>query len=96
MLLNLAENSSLLVLMGTHLSHLLKESTRVQNSEADMVMDNSDVVGAIGGTVGVVSRAAEVASGRGTGGVGSTGSSPCSGYGGTGGATMGGAPVCVE
>ena len=26
MLLNLAENSSLLVLMGTHLSHLLEES----------------------------------------------------------------------
>ena len=26
MLLNLAENSSLLVLMGTHLSHLLKKS----------------------------------------------------------------------
>ena len=59
-------------------------------------MDDSDVVGAIGGTVGVVSGAAEVALGRGTGGVGSTGSSPCSGYGGTGGATMGGAPGCVE
>ena len=96
MLLNLAENSSLLVLMGTHLSHLLKESTRVQNSEADMVMDGSDVVGAIGGTVEVVGGAAEVASGVGTGGVVSAGSSPCSCCGGTGGATMGRAPECAE
>ena len=91
MLLNLAENSSLLVLMGTHLSHLLKESTRVQNSEADMVMDGSDVVGAIGGTVEVVGGAAEVASGVGIGGVVSARSLPCSGCGGIGGDTMGGA-----
>ena len=40
-----------------------------------MVMDDSDVFGAINGTVEVVGGAAEVASGVGTGGVVSAGSS---------------------
>ena len=61
-----------------------------------MVMDCLDVVGATGGTIGVVGRAVEVASGVGTGGVVSAGSSPCSSYRGTGGVTMGGAPGCVK
>ena len=61
-----------------------------------MVMDDSDVVGATSGTVGVVGGAIEVASGVGTGCVVSVESSPCSGCGGTSGATMGGAPGCAE
>ena len=65
---------------------------RLQNSEAEMVMEDSDVVGEIGGTIWVIEGAAEVASGLGTGGIVSVGSSPCSGCGGTGGATMGGTP----
>ena len=107
MLLNLAENSSLLVLMGTHLNHLLKKSRmgggeclkgmhRVRNSEVNMVMDNSDVVDATGGIVGVGGEVAKVVSSVGTGGVVSTGSSPCSNCGGTGGATNGGALGCAE
>ena len=55
-----------------------------------MVIEGSDVIGATGGTVGVVGEAAEVALGVGIGGAVSTGSLPCSGCGGTGGATMGG------
>ena len=74
----------------------LKGMHRARNSEADMVMDDSDVVGRTSGTVGVVSGAVEVASGVGTGGVVSVRSSPCSGCGGTGGATLGGAPGCAE
>ena len=107
MLLNLAKNSSLLVLMGTHLNYLLKESRmgggeclkgmhRVRNSEVNMVMDNSDVVDATGGTVGVGGRVAKVASSMGTDGVVSAGSSPCSNCGGTGGATNGGALRCAK
>ena len=56
-----------------------------------MVMDDSDVVGATGGIVGIVGGAAEVASGVGTSGVVFVRSSSCSDYGGTGVATMGGA-----
>ena len=41
----------------------------MRNSEAEMVMEGSDVVGATGGTVRVIGGAAEVASGMGTGGV---------------------------
>ena len=59
-------------------------------------MNDSDVVGVTTGTVGVVGRAAEVASGVGTGGAVSIESSPYSGCGGTGVATMGGAPGCAE
>ena len=55
----------------------------MRNSEADMVMEGLDVIGATGGTVGVVGSAVEVASGVGTSGVVSAGSSPCSGCGGT-------------
>ena len=62
----------------------------MRNSEADMVMEGSDVIGATGGTVRVVAEAAEVASGMGTSDAVSIGSSPCSGCGGTGDATMGG------
>ena len=51
----------------------------MQNSEADMVMEGSDVVGATGETVGVVGGASEVDSGVGTGGAVSIGSSPYSG-----------------
>ena len=54
-------------------------------------MDDSDVVGATGGIVGIVGGAAEVASGVGTSGVVFVRSSSCSDYGGTGVATMGGA-----
>ena len=61
-----------------------------------MVMDGSDVVDAIGGIVGVVGGAAEVALGVGTGGMVSAGSLPCSSCGGIGGATMGGASECAE
>ena len=61
-----------------------------------MVMEGSDVVGAIGDTVGFVGGAVEVASGVGTGGAISVGSSPCSGCGGTRGATMGGTLGGVE
>ena len=59
-------------------------------------MDDSDVVGATGGTVGVVGGAAEVASGVDTSGVVSVRSSPYSNYGGTGGVTMRGALGCAE
>ena len=107
MLLNLVENSNLLVLMGTHLSHLLEESRmgggeclkgmhRARNFKVDMVMDDSDVVDATGGIVGVGGEVAKVVSSVGTGGVVSTGSSPCSNCGGTGGATNGGALGCAE
>ena len=62
MLLDLTKYSSLLVLLGMHLSHLLEESNmcggecrktciRIRNSEAEMVMEDSDVVGEIGGTI---------------------------------------------
>ena len=61
-----------------------------------MVMEDSTVVGAIGGLVGVIGGAAEVASSVGTGGVVSTGSSSCFGRGGTGSATMGGTPSSAE
>ena len=61
-----------------------------------MVMEGSDVVGATGGTIGVVGGAVEVASGVGTGGVVSVGSSPCSSCGGTRGATMGGTLTSAE
>ena len=54
-----------------------------------MVMEDSDVVSATGGTVGVIGGAAEVASGVGTGGAVFVGNSPCSGCVGTKGATMG-------
>ena len=73
-----------------------KVCTRAWNSEANMVMDDSDVVGATGGTLGVVGGAAKVASSVSTAGVASVGSSPCSGCGGTSGATMGGAPRYAE
>ena len=43
-----------------------KVATRPRNSEAKMVMEGSDVIGATGGTVGDIGRAAEVASGMGT------------------------------
>ena len=72
-----------------------------QNSEAKMVIEGSNVVGATGGTTGVVGGAVEVASSMGTivgdVGVGGTvfvGSSSCyawSAYGGTRGTGMGGA-----
>ena len=86
MLLNLAKNSSLLVLMSMHLSHLLIESRmgggeclkgmhRARNFKVDMVMDDSDVFDTTNGTVEVVGGAVEVASGVGTGGVVSAGSS---------------------
>ena len=55
-----------------------------------MVMEGLDVVGVIGGTVGIIRGAVEVASGMGTGGIVPLGSSPYSVCGGTGGATMGG------
>ena len=45
-----------------------KVCTKARNSETDMVMEGSDVVGTTGGTVGVVGGAVEVASGVGTGG----------------------------
>ena len=64
----------------------------MQNSEADMVMEGSDVVGATGETVGVVGGASEVDSGVGTGGSVSIGSSSYSGCPGTRGATMEGNP----
>ena len=61
MLLDLAKYSSLLVLLGTHVSHLLEESGvcggqclqgsyKAVNSKAEMVMEGSDVVGATDGT----------------------------------------------
>ena len=61
-----------------------------------MIMEDSDVVDTIGGTIGVVGRAAEVASGVGTGDAVSARSLPFSDCGGTGGATMGGAPRGAE
>ena len=70
MLLDLAEYSSLLVLLGMHLSHLLEESSvcgrQCLQGSYKMVMEGSDVIGATGGTVGDIGRAAEVASGMGT------------------------------
>ena len=69
-------------------------------------MKGSDEVGATGGTVGVIGRATEIASGMGTGGaevgnagtggIVSVGSLPSSVCGGTGDATMGGAPGSAE
>ena len=56
-------------------------------------MECSDVIGATGGTLGVVGGAAEVASSVGIGGAISAGSSRYSGCEGIGGATMGGAPA---
>ena len=61
-----------------------------------MVMNDSDVVGVTTGTVGVVGRAAEVASGVGTGGAVFVRSSPCFGSRSTGGATIGKAPRGAE
>ena len=71
-----------------------------------MVLEGSDVVGAISGTIGVIGGATEVASGMGTGGaevgnagtggIVSVGSLPSSVCGGTGDATMGGAPASAE
>ena len=45
-----------------------KVATSPRNSEAEMVMEGSDVVGAIGGIVGVIEGIAETASGMGTSG----------------------------
>ena len=65
-----------------------KVATRPRKSEVEIVMEGSDVVGAIGGTVGVIGGATETSSGMGTGcaevgdagasGIVSVGSSPCS------------------
>ena len=65
-----------------------KVATSPRNSEAEMVMEGSDVVGAIGGTVGDIGGAAEAALGMGTygaevsdagaGGIVSIRSLPCS------------------
>ena len=45
-----------------------KVATRPRKSEVEIVMEGSDVVGAIGGTVGVIGGATETSSGMGTGG----------------------------
>ena len=65
-----------------------KVATRPQNSEVEMVMEGSDVVGETCGIVGVIGGVAETASSMGTsgvevgdvgaGGIVSVGSSPCS------------------
>ena len=63
-----------------------KVATRPQNSKAEMVMEDSNVVGATGGIVGVIGEAVEAASSMAiggakvgdaeTGGIASIGSSP--------------------
>ena len=78
-----------------------KVCTIARNSEAEMVIEGSNVVGATDETTGVVGGAVEVALGMGTivgdvgvGGTVSVGSSSCyawSAYGGTRSAGMGGA-----
>ena len=78
MLLDLVKYSSLLVLLGTHLSHLLEESgvcggQCLQGNykvvlEVEMVMEGSDAVGATDGTVGVKWGATETVSDMGSGG----------------------------
>ena len=65
-----------------------KVGTRLRNSEVEMVMEGSDVVGATGGIVGVIGEAVEAASSMaiggakvgdaGAGGIVSIRSSPCS------------------
>ena len=45
-----------------------KVATRPQNSEVEMVMEGSDVVGATNGIIGVIGGAAETASSMGTSG----------------------------
>ena len=59
-------------------------------------MEGSDVKGPTGGTVGVIGRAAEIASSVGIGGTVFAGSSPYFACGDIGGATMGGAPGGAE
>ena len=79
MLLDLAKYSNLLVLLGTHLNHLLEESGvcgrqclqgsyKAGNSKAKTVMEGSDVVGATDETVRVIGGAVETASSMDTGG----------------------------
>ena len=107
MLLNLAEYSSLLVLMGTHLSHLLEESSMYGGECLKDIHKGAKLRSRYGdGRLGCSRcdwwnsrsrrRSTRVASGVGTGGAVSIESSPYSGCGGTGVATMGGAPGCAE
>ncbi|WKA10570.1 hypothetical protein VitviT2T_028135 [Vitis vinifera] len=101
MLLNLMNDSSMLVLLSMYVGHLcvvvsvLNKCTMVQNSVAEMVMEAFNVEGVAGGIGGVVGGSVEVASSiggavaGGTDYVGSSSYCVCSACGGTGGAGLG-------
>ena len=101
MLLNLMNDSSMLVLLSMYVGHLcvvvsvLNKCTMAQNSVAEMVMEAFNVEGVAGGIGGVVGGSVEVASGiggavaGGTDYVGSSSYCVCSACGGIGGAGLG-------